>query len=141
MLRVLIPIDGSENSLRALDYVLRRKAHVGAVEIHLLNVQIPVVSGHAKMFVSHEQLNAYYRQEGEQALQTARDKLEQAGVPYQHHILVGHVADTIVAYAKQNRCDEVVVGTRGMSAISNLVLGSVATQVIHLSDIPITLVK
>jgi nucleotide-binding universal stress UspA family protein len=38
-------------------------------------------------------------------------------------------------------CDGIVMGTRGMSAVGNLVMGSVATKVIHLTKLPVTLVK
>jgi len=48
---------------------------------------------------------------------------------------------TIVDYAKANKCDHIIMGTRGMGAFGNLVLGSTANQVVHLAEIPVTLVK
>lgn len=139
MAAILVPIDGSDNALRALHYAIKRHAAGGT--IHLLNVQIPIVSGVVKMFVSQEQIDAYYRDEAAAALAPARAALEQAKVAYQHHIGVGHVAETIVAFARQLKCEEIVMGTRGMGVMSSLVLGSAATHVIHLADMPVTLVK
>lgn len=93
------------------------------------------------MFISDEQLKAYYRDEGYAALKSAREKLDQAGVAYQHYIAVGPVAETIVQYAKENHCDQIIMGTRGMGAIADLVMGSVANKVIHLCNLPVTLIK
>jgi nucleotide-binding universal stress UspA family protein len=47
----------------------------------------------------------------------------------------------IAEVGRQENCDAIVMGTRGMGAVSGLVLGSVATKVIHLADVPVTLVK
>ena len=72
---------------------------------------------------------------------SAQERLKQANVPFTHHISVGHIAETIAQYAKENGVSQIVMGTRGMGAISDLVLGSVATKVIHLSSVPVTLIK
>ena len=57
------------------------------------------------------------------------------------HVLVGDVPQTIVRYAHESACAMIYLGTRGMTAISNLVLGSVATKVLHLADTPVVLVR
>ena len=56
-------------------------------------------------------------------------------------ILVGSVPHAIVKRAEDLGCDGIVMGTRGMGAIGDLVMGSVATKVIHLTKLPVTLVK
>ena len=57
------------------------------------------------------------------------------------HIVPGHPAETIVDVAKKHDCTRVVMGTRGLGTIDGLVLGSVAYKVLHLSPVPVTLVK
>jgi nucleotide-binding universal stress UspA family protein len=57
------------------------------------------------------------------------------------HIGVGEVADIIVRYAQDQKCDQLVMGIRGMGALSNMIMGSVATKVLHLSDMPVLCVK
>ena len=141
MLKVLLSVDGSANSNRALDHVIALSAAGAQLEVHLLNVQIPIASGHVTLFVSQSQINQYLRDEGLKALQSARDRLDRSGVPYSYHIGVGHVAETIAEYAKERQCDNVVIGTRGLSGWSNLLLGSVAAKVLKLSAAPVTLVK
>ncbi len=140
-MKILVPIDGSESAERAVEHVIRQALSHSGTEVHLLNVQIPVMSGHAKMFISEQQLNDYYREEANAALKPSKEKLKHVNVPHTHHIGVGHVAETIAQYAKEKNIDHIVMGTRGMGAISEFVLGSVASKVIHLSSVPVTLIK
>lgn len=141
MPKLLVPVDGSTNSDRVIDHLIGELATGGAMELHLLNVQIPVDSGHARMFVSAEDVEAYHREEGLQALQSAREKLDTAGVKYHWHVAVGHVIDTILRFAREHSIDHIVMGTHGRSALTHLLLGSVASGVSRKADIPVTLIK
>ena len=141
-MKILLPVDGSENSLRAVRHVIAMKEQYrDPIEVHLLNVQLPVASGAVKMFISQQQLNDFYRDEGVAALKDARALLDQAGISYQHHIGVGDLAGTIVSYAKEKQCRQIVIGTRGRGSFAGALLGSVATKVIHLAEMPVLLVK
>jgi nucleotide-binding universal stress UspA family protein len=142
MLKVLVPVDGSKNSDRAVAYAIGFIANSKApVELHVLNVQLPIVSGGVRMFIKHEDIEAYHQDTGQDALRTAREQLDKAGQAYVHVVRVGPLGETIAAYAQQQACDHIIMGTRGLGAVSGMVLGSVATKVIHLADAPVTLVK
>ena len=141
MLKVLVPVDGSANANRAVEHVLQLYRNDAQLDIHLLNVQIPIDSGHARIFVSHDELEDYHRDEGVAALKEARRILDEAGVPYTHHIAVGHVADTIARYAQERGFAKIVMGSHGRSGLMQLLLGSVAREVLQRSAIPVTLVK
>src|SRR3546814_1783512 len=54
----------------------------GNAELHLLNAPLPILSGHARMFLSKQDVQNYYDEEGEKALADARQAAEQAGVPF-----------------------------------------------------------
>ncbi|MCK6500159.1 MAG: universal stress protein [Nitrospira sp.] len=136
-----MPVDGSAYSDRVIDHLLHQLETEGQMELHLLNVQIPVDSGHARMFVSVEDVEAYHREEGLQALKSARDKLDAAGVKYSWHIAVGRIADTIIHFAREHAVDRIVMGTHGRSALTHLLLGSVASDVSRNTDVPVTLIK
>ena len=141
MLKIVLAIDGSPHSDRAAAHVIKLHAAHAQIKLALLNVQIPVESGHARMFISKSDLENYYQEEGQQALDSARKLLDQAEIPYTEHIAVGHVAETIANFSREQRCDQIVMGTHGRSALTHLLLGSVASEVTHLSDAAVTLVK
>jgi len=142
MPKILVAVDGSENSGRVVDFLLKTKGwYKDAVEVQLLNVQMPVAGVNVKMFISQDSLNEYYRDEGTAALKQARGKLDGAGLAYAHHIGVGDPAEVIVEYAKAKGCDQIMMGSRGLGSVSGLVLGSVATKVLHLTGVPVTLIR
>ena len=85
-------------------------------------------------------IERYYREEGEKVLAPSRELLAAAGVRHAPRILVGDIAPTIVEHAKSSQCQMIYMGTRGMTAMSNLVLGSIATKVLHLARIPVVLI-
>ena len=139
MLRVLIPIDGSKNSLRAVRFVIRKAPlYKEALELHLLNVQHPFPGTIRGV---HEQAERYHHDEGTKALADARKALDAAGLKYVYHISVGEAAEVIAHFVKDKKIGQVVMGTRGAGAVVNMLLGSVATKVLHLVDVPVLLVK
>jgi nucleotide-binding universal stress UspA family protein len=142
MHRILLPVDGSEASLRAVDHVLKKVGlYKDPAEIHLLNVQIALRQG-VSAFVAPEQLESYHREEGTKALAAARAKLDAAKLPYLFHIGVGGEPGEVIArFAEEKKCDQLVMGTRGLGAVTGALLGSMTTQVIHLVDVPVLLVK
>lgn len=142
MLKILVPVDGSPNAERALSHAIQYAGNSKqAVELHLLNVQLPIVSGDVKMFISQQDINDYYRDKAEEVLAPARRTLDAAGVKYATHIGVGQPAETIVAHQVDKQCDQIIMGSRGLGAVSGLVMGSVARKVVHLANVPVTLVK
>jgi nucleotide-binding universal stress UspA family protein len=142
MRRFLVAVDGSENALRAVRQVIAFAPELReAPHILLANVQPVVVSGAVRTFVNADQIDAWYRSEGEKALAGARDLLAAAGLAYDHHIVVGDPAETLARMARERSCDLIVIGSRGMSAVANLLMGSVATKVLHLAEAPVLLVR
>jgi len=140
MKKILVPLDGSEHALRAIDELIGGITAGHAPELHLLNVQHPL-SGDVGRFFDHERISSFHRDEGLKALEAARKKLDDAGVRYAVHIGVGEPAETIVAYAKEKGCDEIVMGARGHGFIATLLMGSVAKAVSDRAGIPVRLVE
>jgi nucleotide-binding universal stress UspA family protein len=142
MTTLLIPVDGSDYSLKAVDYAASRaRESKSPVEVHLLNVQMQIVSVNVKLFVSAESLESYYRDEGNHALEAPVARAKNAGLNVTPHIGVGDPAKIIMDYAKEKKVDEIVMGSHGRGALSGAVLGSVAQKVVHLSSVPVVLVK
>lgn len=142
MLKLLIPVDGSSNAQRVVNRVIRfLQNDCLAGDIHLLNVQPPIDAWEVKRFIPEAEIEAMLESRGGDALAVPRALLDEAKIAYTPHVRIGPVAETIVEFARDNGCNHIVMGTRGMGAIGTLVLGSVATKVIHLADVPVTLVK
>jgi len=141
--RVLLPVDASDNAARAVEYVIAMRRHHPApqtMDIHLLNVQREV-SGDVSSFIAKDSLQDYHRERGRQALERARKLLDTAGVKYSFHMLVGKPWEAISDYARTHRCDQIVIGTRGLGSHTGALLGSVAHGVAQLSPVPVLLVK
>lgn len=142
MKKFLIPVDGSECALRAVSLGAQERldyADPESVEIHLLNVQLPISHG-AKRFFSRDDIAHFLREESESALAPARALLEAAGARYICHAEFGNVAETIVHFVETLACDRIIMGTNGRGALGRL-LGSATMKVLHLSTVPILLVK
>jgi nucleotide-binding universal stress UspA family protein len=139
MLKVLIPVDGSDNSLRVVRHVIDKAAlYKDPVEIHLLNVQRPFPGTIRGV---KEQAEQYHRDEGDKALAGVRKLLDDAGLKYTCHISVGDAAEVIASYCHDRKLDQIIMGTRGAGAVANMLMGSVASKVLHLVDVPVLLVK
>ena len=138
-MKILVPVDGSEASLHAVRYITKTFAQTDA-EVHLLNVQHPLPSA-VSDFVGEKERHAYHEDEGRKALDAPRRLLSEAGIAHRDHIAMGSVAETIVHHAGELGCGQIVIGSRGLSPLPNLLLGSTTTRVLHLAEVPVTVVK
>ena len=142
-MKILIAVDGSKPSLDAVQNLIdhadwyRDKPQVELVTVHLPVPKLPGMGA----AVGKRQLEQYYQDEGDTRLAAAKKKLDASGIPYAAHVLIGPVAESIVKHAKNKRCDLIFIGTRGMSELGKALVGSTATKVLHISDIPVLLVK
>ena len=140
-MRILVPVDGSDSSLAAVRFAIAKLASADTgLELHLLNAQSPLPSA-ATSFIDAGTVRDFHQEEGAKALAGARKLLDEAGVSYSSHVAVGDPADTIASYAEQRKCDAIVMGTRGLGRVAGLLLGSVATKVLHLTKVPVVLAK
>lgn len=136
MTRILVPIDSSEGAMRAL-----RHAMAGATEIHLVNVQPKADTPTLLLHMTQENIDKAQLEHGRSMLADATRLLEAAKFVHHTHVLIGDPATQVVRVAKSEGVSAIVMGTRGMGALGNLALGSTATKVVHLADVPVTLVK
>jgi nucleotide-binding universal stress UspA family protein len=143
MLKILVPADGSEPSQRAVEHLITSmSSYKDGADVHLINVQPPLPFGHrVSSVVGHGSIDDYHREEGQKALQPARQRLDAAGIKYHSHIAVGDPADVIVQYAKEHAVDQIVMGTHGHGRIATALMGSVAQKVLENAHVPVVLVK
>lgn len=142
MRNVLFPFDGSASAKRAIQYLLDLAGDYPNIQVHVINVQAaPKLYGDYVSSAMLEQLHAGSLQHAQEIAAEAAELLKEAGVRVAVHAMVGEVVDEIVHAAKACACDTVIMGTRGMSNLGNLLMGSVATRVVHGVPVPVLLVK
>lgn len=142
-MKVLLAVDGSEFSLDATKCLIEHAdwyRDKPVVELLFVHLPVPKLPGMSKV-ISKDQIQRYYQEEGEAGLAKARKLLDAAGIRYAARVLVGPVAETIVSHAKSTRCDLIFIGTHGRTATGNMLLGSTATKVLHISSVPVLLVR
>lgn len=141
MQSIVIPIDGSTPARNALKFVISLIKEGLHVEIHVINIlpDITPIGDLTMMDIDFFEENQQVQ--SEKIMKSACKLLSTAGLDYKSGILRGPIALGIVKYAKTHGCKNIIMGTRGMGMLGNLVLGSTANQVIHLAKIPVTLVK
>lgn len=140
--KLLVAVDGSEPARRALEYAIGLAKEHPAISLHLLTVTPePAVYGEIQVYSSKEKMATLESEHAKSQLEPAVAMAKAAGVPHTAEIVSGGLAAQIVRRAAELGCDGIVMGTHGMSAIGNLLMGSVATEVVHQTKLPVTLVK
>lgn len=144
MKNILLPVDGSESSLHAVNYaidMLKRLPSEHRPVLHILNVQ-RALSPNFNMLVREEDRVEYYQAEGRKIIGPVESLLKSNNIAHDLHISVGvEPSSTIADFADERGCELIVMGTRGLGSVQGLVLGSVTTKVVHVSRVPVLLVK
>ena len=138
MMNFLLPVDGSENSDRAVRFVIALHQGLGPIGVRLLHVET-LASSEGKI-VGPAAAGA--TDAGRAPLQSAQSLLDEAGIRYTSELRQGgsYMPQVIAHYAREMDCAAIVMGTRGMGSTAEL-FGSIARQVVSQSDVPVTLVK
>jgi nucleotide-binding universal stress UspA family protein len=142
MLKFLVAADGSEHARRAVDAVARLAAHLPQLQVLLVHVGLPdIFYGELPPF-DREAVERANRHQRERLLADAVAHARQCGLTQlSTHAAVGEPAAEIVRLADERGVDQIVMGTHGRGAVGSLFLGSVAQRVVHLSKVPVLLVK
>lgn len=138
---ILFPVDFSENNRRVVPYVLDMAAAHGST-LHLLYV-VRDLSHFAGFYVPHPNLDGMVKDVSEGA-QRKMDEFRAAhfsGLNTTAKVLVGDAADSIVAYARENLIDLIIMGTHGRRGLEHAIFGSVAEKVVKFSPVPVLTVN
>ena len=143
MRNVLVAFDGSDSSKRAIHYLIDfAREHSATLEVHLLNVQQPpIVYGEYVTGELIERMEQSATSQAQHLLDWPAAQLQAAGITHSRHTAQGNVPEQIDLAVEKLNCDTVVMGTRGLGNFSGLLMGSVATRVVHEVPVPVLLVK
>lgn len=140
-MKILVATDGSKSALQAVKYAGDLVKSIPSASITLVNVHDDAAMRGAEAFVGSKEVADYLHEVSEKELRPAKKLLDEAGVEHDVAIRTGHISQEIVQLAESGRFDLVVVGSKGRSAIADLLLGSVAQQVLATAKQPVLLVK
>jgi nucleotide-binding universal stress UspA family protein len=123
----VIAVDDSEPSLRAVDYAMTDAAsRKQCPHIFLVNVQ-PALSSNVTRFIDAKTVEDFHRETGDEALAIAQARLK--------------AAPSLVDFSQAKSCGMIIMGAHGFGSVLGMVMGSVASKVLHLSTLPVLLVK
>lgn len=137
---ILVPIDGSDNSYRALDaaLVLSEKLGSNITVIHVME-EVPITHiGSEKML--NELLEAY-KKENQDILLKSTEIANQKGLTIKTFLLQGNPASAILDYNKKEKFDLIIMGSRGLGKFKELILGSVSSKIVHHSTCAVLLIR
>jgi nucleotide-binding universal stress UspA family protein len=134
---ILVPIDGSKNSFKALTKAIYLAKNCGA-SITALYVLRVAYDNPNLVYVPQTQNEL---KKVEKFLTTAKNQVTKNSISFKKKILFGHEAKRIIDFAQKQRFDLVVMGARGHGVIKQMLLGSVSNTVVHNSKVPVLIVK
>jgi nucleotide-binding universal stress UspA family protein len=140
-MRLFVPIDGSGSARAALAHALRIAAHLAGSTIVLANVQNRRTLGLSDISAAEGDEREPAERSSEEIFGPAADSCRAQAVQCETRAGFGPVAETIARLAREAHADQIVMGTRGLGPMRGLVLGSVASRVVQLATVPVTLVK
>ena len=152
--KILVPLDGSEHSLRALEIAVQiaKKFEAKITLIHVYSVGIrPVVMPEPTTLTpigipvmaptDVSKVAEATRKAGAAILADGEEKVKAEGIEVETLLKEGHSVQEIVKTAKEGSFDLIVIGARGISKIREIILGSVSDGVVHNAPCPVLVVK
>ncbi len=146
---ILVPVDGSDNALRALDYaaslaqaanlqiLLLHVAQMGPVEMmKTLGYPAAATDAAARRTKEQEELR---RELAEHVFQTARERLP-VGLEVRQMMVPGDPAQVILQQVDKLGNAVIVMGNRGLSEVRELLIGGVSSKVLHHASCPVTII-
>jgi nucleotide-binding universal stress UspA family protein len=141
-LKILIAVDASSHSERAMDFVTRMRWPAGSRVIVVSALQpVPAPAGAPPLNSDGADLIEARRKDLEEMVSRAEATLREAGFPTEGRVLIGDPRQALVEVAERERADLLVVGSRGRTGISRLMLGSVSSHVVAHAPCSVLVVK
>ena len=140
-MKILLAVDGSEYTKKMLAYMTTHESLLSAGNSYTIFTAQPQLPPRARAAVGKEVVDKYYSEEAEKVLGPVSKFLVRHGIDPKSVWKVGHAGENIAKMADSGKFDLVVMGSHGHGALGNLVMGSVATQVLAHCSVPVLLVR
>jgi len=141
-MKILVGIDGSENSLRAANYAAKLVEHFPGSTVTLVYVDTLAIQIKVKGGILPSNYEELVEQGRKITLEKAEEFFAEKKLPFNVKVLEGYdIAETICDFAAEYNYDQIIMGTRGLGNIKGIVLGSVSHKIIQIAPCPVTFVK
>ncbi len=140
-MKILLPTDGSEASLEAVHRALRLVHEGLRASFVLANVQEPASLYEVVVAHDAEVIENVSAAAGAHSLEAAQTLLRTAGVEFESEVASGDPANMLVDIGERFECELIIMGARGVGALSGALLGSVSNSVLHTANVPVMIVK
>lgn len=141
--RYLVATDGSDNALRAAHYAAELMLNNPNMKVTIIYVRSPF-SALRKFtpWVSMDDIDVELQKMAQRAIDKTKEVFYAQGLPVDTAIEMGEDPGYVISqYAKTNKIGHIIMGTRGLSNLSGIIMGSVSHQVLHQSEVPVIFVK
>ena len=139
---ILVPVDFSDHSAHALDMAADIAKAFGGATLHLLHCyQVQPVGVSPYGIVMPESFDRDIREAASRQLEEWRQKASSAGTEVEVHLSSMFPSIAIAETAEEVGADLIVMGTRGLSGIKHVLLGSVAERTLRTAPCPVLTVK
>jgi nucleotide-binding universal stress UspA family protein len=135
--KILVPLDGSKNSVKALDMAISLSSHYSASITAVYIFDLPASLEYAAL----DPVGQNLKKKIHQIMNLAKLRATRNHVPFKQIVKHGKIGPDIINIAKKGKFDIIVIGKRGISSIGELFLGSISHYVVHHSKIPVIIVK
>jgi len=138
--RILVPVDGSEQSREACDFATREHPEAEFVLLHVINPAEAGYSAGASFPAASEEWYEHAKDEARELLAELEEQ-RPSGVVVETDTVVGKPSRAIVEYAAEHDIDRIVMGSHGRSGVTRILLGSVAENVVRNATVPVTVAR
>ncbi len=140
-MKILLAVDGSDYTKKMLAYLTTHSELFTPDNDYTVFTARPALPPRAISVVGKSVVDGYHLEESEKVLAPVTKFLLRHGIDAKSAWKAGAVGETIAKYAQANKFDLLVMGSHGHGALVNLVMGSVATQVLAHCRVPVLLVR
>ncbi len=140
-MKILLAVDGSSYTKKMLAYLATHDSLLVASNAYTVFTVRPTLPARAVAVAGRDVVDGYHREEAEKVLAPVSKFLLRHGIDAKSDWKVGPVGVTIAKYAQSGKFDLIVMGSHGHGALANIVMGSVATQVLSQCEVPVLLVR
>lgn len=139
--RILLPVDDSSRSNAAVEHALSVYPNASFVLLHVVDPRDWISTDEYGEVYYTEETKDVVVEEADDLLAAAREQVAAADRPVETVRVFGQPAKEIVAYARENDVDAIVMGSHGRTGLDRILLGSVAETVVRRSPVPVTVVR